>query len=80
MGVIIGPEFSYDTEQKKLVIDKNKYRDKNGKKTATQTELEGYITNIYKTLLTRGIKGTYLYVVDPNLRELLKRNTGVLGS
>ncbi|TXK19765.1 DNA/RNA helicase domain-containing protein [Homoserinibacter sp. GY 40078] len=27
--------------------------------------------NIYAVLLTRGIRGTYLYVVDPALREHL---------
>ena len=36
------------------------------------TELLEYITNIYYVLMTRGIKGTYLYVCDENLREYLR--------
>ncbi|MDO5663564.1 MAG: DUF2075 domain-containing protein, partial [Brachybacterium sp.] len=32
-------------------------------------DLLRYITNIYRVLLTRGMRGTYVYVVDPLLRE-----------
>jgi DUF2075 family protein len=72
-GVIIGPELSYDPEKHELVIDRDKYKDINGKRSITDPkELEKYIINIYKTLLTRGIYGTYVYVVDENLRKFLK--------
>lgn len=74
VGVIIGPEFSYDTENKKFKVDKEKYFDTNGRNGITDPdELERYIINIYKTLLTRGIKGTYVYVVDENLRNYLNQ-------
>jgi len=74
VGVIVGPEMSYDPVSKKLIIDKEKYFDINGKKGITdQGELELYIINIYKTLLTRGIKGTYIYIVDENLRSYFKK-------
>jgi DUF2075 family protein/SOS-response transcriptional repressor LexA/DNA replication protein DnaC len=70
VGVIIGPEFSYDTKNKKFKVDKDKYFDTNGRNGITDpNELERYIINIYKTLLTRGIKGTYIYIVDEGLRE-----------
>lgn len=73
-GVIIGPEISYDPEQKKIVIDPRKYRDRNGRVgVEDMAELERYIINIYKTLLTRGIKGTYVYVSDPELRKLFQQ-------
>ncbi len=35
-------------------------------------DLLTFIANIYAVLLTRGILGTYLYVVDPGLREYLR--------
>ena len=74
IGVIIGPEFSYDNENKKFKVDKEKYFDINGRNGITDpNELERYIINIYKTLLTRGIKGTYVYVVDNNLRDYFKK-------
>ncbi|MGZ6005229.1 MAG: DNA/RNA helicase domain-containing protein [Candidatus Saccharimonadales bacterium] len=68
VGVIIGPELSYDTKNNKLRVDKDKYMDFNGKRSIESLdELEKYIINIYKTLLTRGIKGTYIHAVDKNL-------------
>ncbi len=74
VGVIIGPEFSYDIENRKFKVDKEKYFDTNGRNGITDpNELERYIINIYKTLLTRGIKGTYVYVVDENLRNYLNQ-------
>jgi DUF2075 family protein/SOS-response transcriptional repressor LexA/DNA replication protein DnaC len=70
VGVIIGPEFSYDISSKKFVVDKEKYFDINGRNGINDpNELERYIVNIYKTLLTRGINGTYIYIVDENLRN-----------
>lgn len=76
VGVIIGPEFSYDTENKKFKVDREKYFDRNGHAGITDpNELERYIINIYKTLLTRGIKGTYIYIVDDELRNYFKEKT-----
>jgi DUF2075 family protein len=72
-GVIIGPELSYDETTNKLVVDEKKYKDFNGKRSITEPdELRHYIVNIYKTLLTRGIKGTYVFVADQALRAKLK--------
>lgn len=73
VGVIIGPEFYYDPLKKKFGVNREKYFDINGRNGVTDpNELERYIINIYKTLLTRGIKGTYVYIVDENLRNHFK--------
>ncbi len=72
-GVIIGPELSYDESTKKLVVDAAKYKDFNGRRSISDPkELERYIINIYKTLLTRGIKGTYIYIADEKLARYFK--------
>lgn len=69
-GVIFGPEIYYDG--KNIRINKDSYFDINGKKTISdEGELKEYIKNIYSVLLTRGIKGTYIYVYDEKLREYL---------
>ncbi len=69
-GIIIGPEFRYDKSKKVLFVDKEKYMDTNGKKSVSHPdELKQYVVNIYRTLLTRGIKGTYVYIADKDLRE-----------
>lgn len=72
VGVIIGPEISYDEQKKEIVINPDNYMDANGwRGIKDPEELKRYIINIYKTLLTRGIKGTYIHVVDKNLERLL---------
>lgn len=77
-GVIIGPDLRFDPVAGKLVIDRGSYFDKKGKennpvlgKTYTDDDLLRFITNIYAVLLTRGIRGTYVYVCDPALRAYL---------
>ncbi|MCR9226172.1 MAG: DUF2075 domain-containing protein [Flavobacteriaceae bacterium] len=71
-GIIFGNEISYDPQEQKIIIKPENYHDKNGKNTITDEEvLKGYIINIYKTLMLRGIKGTYVYVCDPILRNHL---------
>ena len=73
-GVIIGPELDYDFDKKTLVIDKSKYKDKAGKNTIKDDEvLKGYIVNIYKTILLRGVKGTFIYACNENLRKYLSQ-------
>jgi DUF2075 family protein len=53
-----------------IVIVKEKYFDSKGSVGIKDIEvLKEYIINIYKTMLYRGIRGTYLYVCDNNLRE-----------
>lgn len=72
-GVIIGPEISFDEKTQQIVVNRDKYLDANGKRSVTDDEeLKRYIINIYKTLLTRGILGTYVYIVDPGLRKYFK--------
>jgi DUF2075 family protein len=79
-GVIIGPDLRYDAEVGRMFIDRASYFDAAGKqnnkvlgKAYTDDDLLGFIANIYAILLTRGIRGTYVYVCDPALREYLRR-------
>ncbi len=72
-GIIFGNEISYDKEKKEIIIKKENYHDKAGQQGITNPlELKEYIINIYKTVMLRGIKGTYVYVCDENLREYFK--------
>lgn len=76
-GVIIGPEVSFNTDTREIVVDRTEYRDLNGLRGVTDPEeLKRYIINIYKTLLTRGIMGTYVYVCDEKLRRYFKERLG----
>lgn len=77
-GVIIGPDLRYDSSAGKIFFARDSYFDIKGKQnnamlgiTYSDEDLLTYVTNIYRVLLTRGIRGTYVYVCDPALREYL---------
>ena len=71
--VILGNDIGYDKVTGQIIIRPECYFDKNGKITASYEELKEYITNVYYVLMTRGIKGTYLYVCDDELREYFSK-------
>lgn len=74
-GVIFGNEISYNPETNEIIIHKNNYFDRNGKSGIVDTQyLKNYILNIYKTLMYRGMKGTFVYACDENLRKYLEEH------
>lgn len=72
-GVIFGNDITYNEKTKKIEIIKENYFDRNGKVGITDEQLHDYIINIYKTIMYRGIKGTYVYCCDERLREYFKK-------
>lgn len=79
-GVIIGPELDYDFDSNSFVVYKERYCDRNGKITINDEEtLKRYILNIYRTLLFRGIQGTFIYACNENLRKYLSNYINVEG-
>ena len=85
VGVIIGEDLSY--KNGKIVTDftKRAKSDKslNGIKKLYKEdpefackEADEIIKNTYRTLMTRGMKGCYIYCVDKNLQEYLKACLG----
>jgi DUF2075 family protein len=79
VGVIIGLDLRFNPGQRRLFIDRNSYFDKKGKennralgRTYSDDDLLRFITQIYAVLMTRGIRGTYIYACDPGLREYLR--------
>ncbi|MCJ1689086.1 DUF2075 domain-containing protein [Rathayibacter sp. VKM Ac-2927] len=79
-GVIIGRDLRYDTASGRIVFDRAHSFDKKGREnnkklgiTYSDEDLLAYVRNIYTVLLTRGIRGTYVYVCDEALRAHLAR-------
>ncbi|MEW1990059.1 DNA/RNA helicase domain-containing protein [Brevibacterium casei] len=83
-GVVIGNDLQFDPVANKLVFHRASYFDKKGREnnpklgiTYSDEDLLEYVKNIYGVLLTRGIRGTYLYICDDTLNRkinhLLKR-------
>lgn len=71
VGVIFGREIDYDKESKRIVIDPSLFFDRNVKNSSTDEELKRFIINSYSVMMTRGIKGCYVYACNKNLREYL---------
>lgn len=78
-GVIIGNDLGYDPDRKRFFVNKDNYFDTKGKENSpkfgvavTDDDLLRYVINIYVVLLTRGIRGTFVYVCDPELRRYLQ--------
>ncbi|WP_426725273.1 DNA/RNA helicase domain-containing protein [Curtobacterium flaccumfaciens] len=79
-GVMIGPDLRFDEETQKISFDRSSYFDKKGMENNprlgikySDADILLYVRNVYSVLLTRGVRGTYLYVVDAALRAHLKR-------
>lgn len=72
-GLIIGNELKYDNKNNCFIVDRKNYYDAKGKADTTDEELLKYLLNIYCTMMTRGMLGTYIYVCDESLREYLKK-------
>ena len=78
VGVIFGPEITYNKETGRIEVIKGNYMDSLGKAVGDNYEaLRTYIINIYVTLLTRGIRGALVYVCDPALRDYLRPYFGL---
>lgn len=74
-AVIFGKEIDYDKKTNNLLVYPDRYFDINGKKgIADISILKSYIINIYKTIMYRGIKGTYIYACNQGLRDYLKEH------
>jgi len=78
-GVIFGEEITYDKTNKEIVILKENYYDQNGKQSITDpTILKNFIINIYKTIMLRGIKGTYVYASTQFVKNNWQKMPGVV--
>lgn len=85
-GVVIGRDLYFDEVAGEIRFNRSQYFDKKGKennkqrgRTYSDADIERYVKNVYAVLLTRGIRGTFVYVCDEALREHLRRVVPVLG-
>lgn len=83
-GVIIGPELGYDRASGRITFNRDKYFDVKGKENNptlgifySDEDLRKYVLNVYRVLLTRGIKGTFVYIVDEGLNRHLAGAKGL---
>ena len=76
VGVLIGKDLTFDNETGLVVTNKSaisKDDKSSGIRGARDDEARRLILNTYKTLLTRGQKGCFVYCEDVALREYFKK-------
>lgn len=74
-GVIIGEDLKYNPVSKQIFTDKSSCKDpvlRQNRQEAIMT-FDDYVRNIYRVLMSRGMKGCFLYICDENLRNYMKQ-------
>jgi len=81
VGVILGPSVKYRNNE--IVFDPSESCNKKAKQKRSLSDGtkksfgETFIRNEVKVLLTRGVKGLYIYACDTGLRDALKNIAGI---
>lgn len=70
VGVIVGPDLKMDSTKGKLITDKSATKDP----TLNRGDADSYIRNIYRVLMSRGMKGCYVYFCDKEVEAYFKNN------
>ena len=80
VGVLIGKDLTYDKATGRVVVNQkaiSKDDKSSGIRSASDDDARRLILNTYKTLLTRGQKGCFVYCEDDALREYFKKMVAV---
>lgn len=70
IGVIVGPDLRYDASLNRLVGEKIKTADSVLRRSGES--FDTCVRNIYRVLLTRGMKGCYVYFVDKEVEAFFR--------
>ena len=80
VGVFIGRDLTYNPIKRKVETNQNaisKDDKSSGIRSASSGKAHQLIINTYKTLLTRGQKGCYVYCEDEELRKYIRTKTQI---
>ena len=70
IGVIVGPDLKYDMQKNCLVGSIEGTKDPILKRS--KINFDSYVKNIYRVLMSRGMKGCYVYFVDKEVEKFFK--------
>ena len=73
VGLIFGEEIDWDERAGCFKINLEKFFDKKVKEATPEEQVKEYIINAYKVMMTRGIKGCYMYACKPGMQKFLKK-------
>jgi len=70
IGVIVGPDLKYDKENDCLIANPEGTKDPMLKRS--KEKFGEYVKNIYRVLMSRGMKGCYVYFVDKEVEKFFR--------
>jgi hypothetical protein len=75
-GVLIGPDLVWRNDR--WIADRSANRDPDfrNRTRVSDEEFDALVRNVYKVLLSRGMRGTLLYSTDPETQEFLEQLVG----
>jgi uncharacterized protein len=74
-GIIIGKDLGYDKETKSLVVRRDEFKGKGAKPAKPKKGQTDLVRSTYKTLMTKGMKGCYVYCCDKGLEEFIRKQS-----
>lgn len=75
-GVLLGPDLVWRDDRWVAVRAENKDPDFRNTKKVSAADFDFLVRNVYKVLLTRGLRGVYLYSADEETQRMLERLVG----
>ena len=70
-GVLLGPDLVWRNGPLGRRPRRNRDPDFRNRKRVSDAEFDALVRNVYKVLLTRGLRGVYLYSTDAETQQLL---------
>lgn len=70
-GVIIGPDLVWRDGRWRIVREANRDPDFRSRARVDDRQVDRLIRNVYKVLLTRGMRSVRIYSTDPQTRDFL---------
>jgi uncharacterized protein len=74
--VLLGPDLVWRTDRWVAVRSANRDPDFRSTKRVSDADFDLLVRNVYKVLLTRGLRGVYLYSTDPETQRFLEGLVG----
>lgn len=71
-GVIIGPDFVWRDGRWRTVREANRDPDFKNRTRVSDADFDRLVRNVYKVLLTRGMRSVTIYATDPTTQEFLR--------
>jgi DUF2075 family protein len=79
VGVIVGPDLVYRPMDGGWVGQRDQSHDRVVRRGVTEAEFTRYVKSAYRVLLTRGLRGCYVYFLDAPTRDFfLSRTEGAV--